>query len=172
MVSIRRASVDDLPSMQHCNLLCLPENYQMKYYIYHGLSWPEVSYVALDEEGTVVGYVLAKMDEDSGDDDIHGHITSLAVRRTYRRLGIAQKLMNQACETMAQTYHAKYCSLHVRVSNRAALHLYKDKLGFSVMDVEAKYYADHEDAYAMKRLLTPSPPKPDLTKGGRASAEE
>lgn len=30
-------------NMQHCNLLCLPENYQMKYYFYHGLSWPQVS---------------------------------------------------------------------------------------------------------------------------------
>ena len=34
---------DDLMNMQHCNLLCLPENYQMKYYFYHGLSWPQVS---------------------------------------------------------------------------------------------------------------------------------
>lgn len=47
--------------MQHCNLLCLPENYQMKYYFYHGLSWPQLSYVAEDEEGRIVGYVLAKM---------------------------------------------------------------------------------------------------------------
>ena len=30
-------------NMQHCNLLCLPENYQMKYYFYHGLSWPQVT---------------------------------------------------------------------------------------------------------------------------------
>ena len=27
---------------QHCNLSCLPENYQMKYYFYHILSWPQV----------------------------------------------------------------------------------------------------------------------------------
>lgn len=47
--------------MQHCNLLCLPENYQMKYYFYHALTWPQLSYVAEDEEGQVVGYVLAKM---------------------------------------------------------------------------------------------------------------
>lgn len=88
--------------MQHCNLLCLPENYQMKYYFYHGLSWPQVgavitppqpplkenpapmeppnpnpgdpntfffpppsflqlSYIAEDENGKIVGYVLAKM---------------------------------------------------------------------------------------------------------------
>lgn len=68
-------------NMQHCNLLCLPENYQNKYYMYHGLSWPQVnlnrnilinyfkynthllqlSYVAEDESGKIVGYVLAKM---------------------------------------------------------------------------------------------------------------
>ena len=71
---------EDLMNMQHCNLLCLPENYQNKYYMYHGLSWPQVniiykkyeqfllnilklqlSYVAEDESGKIVGYVLAKM---------------------------------------------------------------------------------------------------------------
>ena len=36
--------------------------------------------------GRVVGYVLAKMEEES-EDDIHGHITSLAVKRSHRRLG-------------------------------------------------------------------------------------
>ena len=52
---------EDLLNMQHCNLLCLPENYQMKYYFYHALSWPQLSYVAEDEGGQIVGYVLAKM---------------------------------------------------------------------------------------------------------------
>ena len=48
-------------NMQHCNLLCLPENYQMKYYIYHGLSWPQLSFVAEDPRGEIVGYVLVNM---------------------------------------------------------------------------------------------------------------
>jgi hypothetical protein len=30
MVNIRQATVDDLPAMQTCNLMCLPENYHMK----------------------------------------------------------------------------------------------------------------------------------------------
>ena len=33
----------------------------MKYYFYHALSWPQLSYVAEDEKGRIVGYVLAKM---------------------------------------------------------------------------------------------------------------
>lgn len=38
-MNIRCAKPQDLMNMQHCNLLCLPENYQMKYYFYHGLTW-------------------------------------------------------------------------------------------------------------------------------------
>lgn len=47
--------------MQQANLLCLPENYQMKYYLYHMLCWPQLSQVAVDAKGQIVGYVLAKM---------------------------------------------------------------------------------------------------------------
>jgi len=151
-MNIRVAQPEDLMNAQHCNLLCLPENYQMKYYFYHGLSWPQLSYVAEDEKEKIVGYVLAKMEEES-EDDPHGHITSLAVKRSYRRLGIAQKLMDQTARAMVECFNAKYVSLHVRVSNRAALNLYQNVLGFHVTEVEPKYYADGEDAYAMKRDL-------------------
>ena len=94
MVSIRNATVDDLFQMQHCNLSCLPENYQMKYYFYHILSWPQLLYVAEDGKKKIVGYVLAKMEEDSA--EVHGHITSLAVLRSHRKMGLAAKLMNAA----------------------------------------------------------------------------
>ena len=67
MVNIRRATVEDLLEMQACNLACLPENYQMKYYFYHILSWPQLLYVAEDPSKKIVGYVLAKMEEDSDD---------------------------------------------------------------------------------------------------------
>lgn len=36
---------------------------QMKYYLYHILSWPQLPYVAEDYNGKIVGYVLAKMFE-------------------------------------------------------------------------------------------------------------
>jgi peptide alpha-N-acetyltransferase len=132
MVSIRRAKVDDLWGMQEANQSCLPENYQMKYFLYHILSWPELLYVAEDYNGKIVGYVLAKMyvllllqgvicgrppsklaaealpphlarrhvcmcrEED--DIPLHGHITSLAVLRSHRKLGLATKLMSATRE--------------------------------------------------------------------------
>lgn len=152
-MNIRCAEPGDLMNMQHCNLLCLPENYQMKYYFYHGLSWPQLSYVAEDEYGKIVGYVLSKMEEDPEDSVPHGHITSLAVKRSHRRLGLAQKLMDQASRAMVENFNAQYVSLHVRKSNRAALHLYTETLKFSISEIEPKYYADGEDAYAMRRDL-------------------
>jgi peptide alpha-N-acetyltransferase len=70
---------------------------------------------------------------------------------------------------MASIYKASYVSLHVRKSNRAALSLYRDSLGFTVQDIEKKYCmstigldlvcrsrpsdADGEDAYAMRLSL-------------------
>lgn len=54
---------------------------------------------------------------------------------------------------MAESHRANYVSLHVRVSNVAALRLYRDTLKFEVEKVESGYYADGEDAYAMRLNL-------------------
>ena len=84
------------------------------------MSWPQLSFVAEDHKGRIVGYVLSKMyvlsrfdsqnlfmnlwtREEHSDDDAdnedenpeqpHGHVNSISVIRQYRRLGIAKKLM-------------------------------------------------------------------------------
>lgn len=131
MVSIRRAGIDDLIKMQRANLFCLPENYSFKYYIYHYLSWPYLLYCAEDYDNKIVGYVLSKLEEDEEDSKIiHGHITSISILRTHRRMGIATKLMKQSLKSMNEIYSSKFCSLHVRSSNIPALKLYNKVLGF------------------------------------------
>ncbi|KAK3493743.1 acyl-CoA N-acyltransferase [Neurospora crassa] len=163
-MDIRVLRPSDIPLIQHANIENLPENYFLKYYLYHALSWPQLSYVAVDvsrpaksayDYPKIVGYVLAKMEEEPTDGVQHGHITSLSVMRTHRRLGIAEKLMRQSQQAMVETFGAHYVSLHVRVSNAAAIHLYRDTLGFKTEKTEAKYYADGEDAYCMKLDLAP-----------------
>ena len=63
----------------------------MKYYFYHGLSWPQLSFVAEDAKGVIVGYVLAKMEEDP-DEAVHGHITSLVWFLKYIHINIYSRL--------------------------------------------------------------------------------
>lgn len=197
-INIRRAQLSDLLAMQACNLMCLPENYQLKYYLYHALSWPQLLFVAIDEsdaadgEPRVVGYVLSKMDEDGGEAKgaAHGHVTSLAVARSHRKLGLATQLMRAAEAAMVESFNAKYLSLHVRRSNRAAIHLYTQTLGFKIEDTEKKYYADgcvapppprlrgrrlrlcrasREDAFDMRKMLRPTP---DAKAKARVTATE
>lgn len=51
---------------------------------------------------------------------------------------------------MHQVFAAKFVSLHVRKSNRAAFHLYNETLKYEINDIERGYYADGEDAYDMR----------------------
>merc|ERR1711920_409754 len=120
-------------------------------YFYHILSWPQLPQVAVDHNNKIVGYVLAKMEEDA--ESPHGHITSLAVLRTHRKLGIASKLMQASMNVMEETFDAEYVSLHVRYTNRAAFTLYSQTLGFDIHDIEKGYYADKEDAYDMRKMF-------------------
>lgn len=194
-IKIRQADVYDLQAIQNANLHNLPENYLAKYYMYHALSWPQASFVAttyddieeFDEElegnklpikdpkgdtayirrgEKIVGYVLAKMEDDPEAEDKtpHGHITSLSVMRTYRRMGLAARLMRQALFALCESFNGKYVSLHVRKSNRAALHLYRDTLSFEVTSIEKSYYQDGEDAYAMRKELNLQELQPHLYK--------
>ena len=89
-----------------------------------------------------------------------GQITSVAVSREYRRLGLAHKLMRQSQIKMCEVYNCQTCALHVRESNYAARHMYEDVLGFKcisawgvidrVADVDVKYYADGENGMALR----------------------
>lgn len=78
----------------------------------------------------------------------HHYVCSLTVF-FYRWCPLATDLTSctHTEKDMEEVFGAKYCSLHVRRSNRAALHLYKDILGFEQRGIEEKYYADEEDAY-------------------------
>lgn len=95
MISIRQARFEDLIQMQQLNVKCLPENYTFKFFYYHFISWPELIFVAENiETNSVVGYVMGKI-EDNNDNQNKGHVTSLAVHRNFRKLGIAHNLMKQ-----------------------------------------------------------------------------
>ena len=48
--------------------------------------------------------------------------------------------MEQASRAMVENFNAKYVSLHVRVSNRAALHLYQNTLGFAYVSIDKIFY--------------------------------
>lgn len=93
------------------------------------------------------------MDDDEKHSERLGHITSLSVLRTYRRQGLATRLMKATEFAMKTCYNADGVCLNVRVSNRAAIGLYEGVLGYKVFKEEVGYYADGENAYEMKKVF-------------------
>lgn len=83
--------------------------------------------------------------------EMMGHVTSLAVLPTYRRRGLAAKLMKQLHYHMDVGHSADGVGLHVRVSNVAARRLYCEGMGYGVVDVIRGYYQDGEDAFFMRK---------------------
>jgi ribosomal-protein-alanine N-acetyltransferase len=76
------------------------------------------------------------------------HIVTVAVRESYRRLGIGERLLIAAIET-ALEYDQEVLTLEVRKSNEGAQLLY-ERYGFNRVGLRKRYYTDNnEDAVLM-----------------------
>ncbi len=79
-----------------------------------------------------------------------GHLLTLDVAPTYRRMGIAQTLLERFEEILGRN-GAVECSLEVRESNSAAISLYS-KLGYERMKRLHGYYGNAHGIYMRKKL--------------------
>ncbi|MDO8491696.1 MAG: ribosomal protein S18-alanine N-acetyltransferase, partial [Dehalococcoidia bacterium] len=76
------------------------------------------------------------------------HLTTIAVRGSYRRRGIGELLLISAID-LALERQCRFVTLEVRVSNKGAQALY-EKYGFARTGLRRGYYTDnHEDALIM-----------------------
>ncbi|MHB8375894.1 MAG: ribosomal protein S18-alanine N-acetyltransferase [Dehalococcoidia bacterium] len=76
------------------------------------------------------------------------HIVTVAVRESYRRMGIGERLLI-ACIEAAMESAQELVTLEVRKSNDAAQRLY-EKYGFQRVGLRVRYYTDNnEDAVLM-----------------------
>jgi ribosomal-protein-alanine N-acetyltransferase len=100
------------------------------------------AYTVVRAGGAVVGYSgLMLQGEDA-------HITTIAVDPEWHRRGIATRMLIHLVRTAASR-GARHLTLEVRVSNRAALALYR-KFGFRPAGVRKNYYVEtNEDALVM-----------------------
>jgi ribosomal-protein-alanine N-acetyltransferase len=89
------------------------------------------------------------------------HIANLAVATSFRRMGLARRLLQQALERAA-TKGARKATLEVRAGNQAALALY-ESFGFRPVGRRKRYYHDNgEDALLMLLDKLPEPDRPKV----------
>ena len=76
------------------------------------------------------------------------HITNIAMRESYRRLGVGELLLISIVD-LATELNAQFITLEVRTTNTAAQSLYR-KYGFTHVGLRRGYYTDNgEDAILM-----------------------
>ena len=69
---------------------------------------------------------------------------------------------------MEDVFCADFVSLHVRVTNRVAYHMYTESLKYEIHDTDLKYYANGEDAYEMRKFFK----EKKAGKGSKGSKQE
>jgi len=152
---LRKFKAGDLDSVTRINEACLPENYTNLFFIDLYRRYPE-TFIVAEENEHIIGYIMCRIEVGLSNLGLtgivkKGHVVSIAVMPEHRRKGVGKALVTTAIEGMRQ-YNAKQCYLEVRVTNGAAIGLYK-KLGFEITRTTHGYYADGEDAHVMSIKL-------------------
>ncbi len=157
LFAIEEIKLEYLPDVIRINEKVLPENYP--YYFYELLyrNYPKAFLVARVDD-KIVGYVMCRVEHSFKVSGFLprfskvGHVVSIGILPSYRRLGIGSGLMKKAMDALKNIYECVEVYLEVRVSNNTAIKFY-EKLGFTIDRVIKGYYKDGEDAYVMSRRL-------------------
>jgi len=152
MTTLRPFVCSDMFKFNSVNLDPLTETYGLSFYLQYLARWPEYFQVAESPSGSIMGYIMGKAE--GHNENWHGHVTALTVAPQYRRLGLANQLMD-ILEDISEKKNCYFVDLFVRVSNAVAISMYK-KLGYIVYRTVLQYYSGDpdEDAYDMRKALS------------------
>ncbi len=106
-----------------------------------------LSYRVATAKGEMVGFIFVMMNTDG-----MGHITTIGVTPEHRRRGLAVKLLEHAEKALLRR-GVSVVMLEVRVSNRAAQDLYRER-NYQTVQRLTKYYNNGEDGFLMVKPLS------------------
>lgn len=139
---IRYIETKDLPVLQAFHESIFDQSFDFENYI----NSTAFNYgIVLESEGVIKGYLVGQIIFEVAD------LFYVAVMQESKRCGYGQQLMDhyhQDCSVRG----AQSLTLEVRVSNVAAITLYK-KFGYEEVAVRSNYYSNGEDALLMIREL-------------------
>ena len=145
---IRRMKEDDLPAVRTIEALSFSNPWSDRTFLGEiqntPVSFPLV--VVRKPSDKVIGYIIYwHIREDV-------QVNNIAVHPDFRGKGIGEALMRHVIDRVRKN-GATFMTLEVRLSNAAAVTLYK-KLGFDILGTRKNYYTNpDEDAFLMGLVL-------------------
>lgn len=142
MIGFKDMALEDLDRVYEIEKASFPKPWSIETLAKELTENPHAKYRLLVDDGEILGYygVWIVLDE--------VHLVSLAIAPEHRSKGYGKLLMEDLIE-QAKIHQAAIIGLEVRVSNEAAINLYR-AYGFEVGAIRESYYEDEgEDAYVM-----------------------
>lgn len=135
--TIRAMANEDIGNIMDIEATCFSDPWSVNMFAQE-LAHPLTRYFVLETSGVLAAYagMYVILDE--------AHVTNVATRIGYQRLGFGRTLMT-ALMKEAASLGATAMTLEVRASNHVAQHLYA-RLDFQSEGVRPGYYSDGEDA--------------------------
>ncbi|EDW76129.1 uncharacterized protein Dwil_GK19033 [Drosophila willistoni] len=151
MSAFREFQLDDLFKLNRIFFDPLVEIYALSFYMQRLLQYPHLSVTALTVNNRLSGYIFGSHETNKSSSCPHNaHISSLAIDQTYRRLGVATKLIDNFHQT-AELNQDWYVDLFVRDTNKSAIKLY-ESFGYVKYRWLPKFYNNYH-AYDMRLPL-------------------
>lgn len=131
----------------------LPEILKLEQELFPESPWPESEFryelyenpfsclYVCEREGKIAGYIDWWILYDKA------QLANIGVARSYQKQGIGKQMLEE-CIRDAEAKGCETLSLEVRVSNQAAISLYR-QYGFIDAAIRKRYYEDGEDAILM-----------------------
>ena len=148
MIKLRQVQQSDFDEVLEIENECFIEPYKPDDLQYEFSSNPVNKFIVAEQDGKVVGFIDFLITFNSAT------IVQIAVKKEYRKLGIATKLLSEMESNFPKDGEdiIEFVTLEVRESNEAAKALYI-KNGYEFVVVKPHYYKDGENAiYMLKRL--------------------
>ena len=142
--SITQATWRDLQELNHLEHVCFQRDAWPLIDLLGGLTFPGLVRLKAELNGKMIGFIGGE----TRDHQRTGWIITLGVLHEYRRLGVAQALLDR-CEQQLSTRILRLC---VRISNEAAVNLYK-KRGYIQVEIWSHYYQGGEDALVFEKKI-------------------
>jgi ribosomal protein S18 acetylase RimI-like enzyme len=145
-ITYRAATGDDINSLWEIDQLCFSSEmaYPADIFYFHLLVNRDPSFVALDEKGKIVGFIMTSMEAPKT-----GVIITIDVMKNRRGKGTGTKLMALAEEAL-KARGAKKIVLQTAVDNAVAIKFY-EKLGYKQMERIPDYYHAGKDAFLFEK---------------------
>lgn len=139
-VEIKEANTSDLADVQEIEKTSMCTNVLPDEDIKLGLTDKNYKTFKISHNTKTVGFIMLQISDEV-------NIFSIAVKKEFRNLGLATKLIERA-EQFVKEQGLSVLSLEVSSKNITAYLLY-EKLGFTIRKVRKNYYADKSDCYEM-----------------------